>query len=173
MGQTGQILSIGKSESIREEMEAREARIRERAYSLFQEHGLPGKALEDWLTAEGELARRPSIELRELDSDFVLSVAVPGVDPRAIKVEVTPEEILVKASPHQYGEELGGFLYETELRGGDLFRAVRLPKRILPDTVSANVENGMLQVIAGIATDMIRDTSEEMSDSHRVLGFAA
>lgn len=159
----GQTLPVRKADSIADDLQAMENRIRQRAYEIFSQHGFPGKDLDNWLMAEGELAWQPSIELREKDTEFVLNVAVPGVDPKAIAVEVTPEVILVKASLRPLREDHEGAFYASELKGGDLFRAVRLPRKIDPDKVKAKVENGMLQLIAGIANEATKGLPSEVS----------
>jgi HSP20 family protein len=129
-------------------------RIMRRAYDLFRVNGgIFGRDLEDWLQAERELVWTPSIELEEKNDEFRLQVAVPGVDPKDIDIEVTPEDILVKADLHHEHKEKKGEVYACEFASGNLFRTVHLPRKIDPDKVKAEFKNGMLSLKAPIAQE--------------------
>jgi HSP20 family protein len=147
-------LPIRKSESVLDSIRDIESRIRQRAYDIFWRHGLFGKDLENWLTAEKELTFRPAIELSEKDNEFKLKIAVPGVDPKAIDIEVTPEDIVVKASLREEHEEKKGDVYTSEFKSGELFRAVHLPKKIDPNKVKAEVKNGILNLVAPVVEEV-------------------
>jgi len=96
---------------------------------------------------------QPSIELEEKDDEFRLQVAVPGVDPKDIDIEVTPEDILVKADVYHEHKEKKGELYACEFASGNLFRSIHLPKKIDADKVKAEFKNGMLRLKAPIAAE--------------------
>jgi HSP20 family protein len=144
-------LQIRKTASVLDTIREVEERIRQRAHELFLRDGLFGKDLDNWLLAEKELTWRPAIELSEKDNEFLVKVSVPGVDPKAIDIEVTPEEIVVKASTKEEREERKGDVHTSEIRTGDVFRAIRLPKRIDPEKVKAEAKNGMVTLTAAIA----------------------
>ncbi len=147
-------LPVKKTQSIFDEMGKIQDRIMRRAYDLFRINGdIFGRDLEDWLQAERELVWKPSIELEEKNDEFRLQVAVPGVDPKDIEIEVTPEDILVKADLHHEHKEKKGEVYACEFASGNLFRTVHLPKKIDPDKVKAEFKNGMLSLKAPIAQE--------------------
>src|SRR5213594_5086742 len=102
-------VSIRKISSILDEMNQMQDRIMQRAYDLFERNGrLFGRDLDYWLQAERELLWKPALELRETDGEFVLEVAVPGVDPKDIDIEVMPEYIVLKADiQHEHDEKKG------------------------------------------------------------------
>ena len=92
-------VSVKKSKSIFDEMERMRDRITRRAYEMFSANGgMFGRDMDDWLQAERELVWKPAVELAEKDGAFRLEIAVPGVDAEDIDVEVTPEDILIKAN---------------------------------------------------------------------------
>jgi len=93
-------LPVRKTESILEKIQDAENRIRARAFELFAGNGLFDRDLDNWLKAEDELILRPSIELREKDKQFKLKISVPGVEPKAMDIQATPDAILVKAELH-------------------------------------------------------------------------
>jgi len=125
-----------------------------RAFEIFDgnRHGF-GRDLDDWLQAERELVWKPSIELAEKDNKFLLQVAVPGVESKDIDIEVTPEEILVKARFRHDHEETKGQVHACEFASGNLFRSVHLPKKIDPDKVKAEFKDGMLRLTADVAQE--------------------
>jgi HSP20 family protein len=145
---------IKKTKSVWDEMERMQNRIMQRAHEIFSESGgTLGKDLEDWLQAERELVWKPAIELAEKDNEFCLEIAAAGVDPRDIDIEVTPEDILIKANvQHEHGERKGD-VYLCEFAHGNLFRSIRLPKRIDADKVKAEFKNGLLTLRAPVAEE--------------------
>ena len=148
-------LPIKKTESILDELKQMQDRIMHRAYDLFETRGRAlGRDLEHWLAAEQELIWRPSVELIEKDKEFSLRIAVPGVAPKDIDIEVTPEYLLVKAEACHEHEEDKGYVHVCEFESGNLFRSIRFPKTINPDKVKAEFKNGVLHVNAGIAAEV-------------------
>ena len=147
-------LPIRKSTSIFEELDRMQDRIMRRAYEIFSGNGgIFGKDIEDWLQAERELVWKPAIELEEKDNEFLLQIATPGVDPKDIDIEVTSEDILVKADVHHEHKEKKGDVYACEFASGNLFRSIHLPKKIDPDKVKAEFKNGMLSLKAAVAEE--------------------
>ena len=132
-------------------------RIKTRALEIFDGNGhIFGRELGDWLQAESELIWKPAIELREKDNEFLLQVAVPGVDPKDIDVEITVEDILVKADVRHEHKEEKGKIHVSELTSGSLFRAVHLPKKINPDKVKAEFKDGVLRLTAEFAIESLQ-----------------
>ena len=147
-------LPVGKSKSIFDEIERMRDRITRRAYDLFSLNGgIFGKDLDDWLQAERELMWKPAIELEEKDGEFNLKIAAPGVDPNDINIEVTPEDILVKANIHHEHKEEKGEVYVCEFASGNLFRSIHLPKKIDADKVKAEFKNGVLTLKAPVSEE--------------------
>ena len=145
-------LPIRRSKSTFDEIERMQDRILRRAYDIFSSNGgLFGRDIADWLQAERELVWKPLIELEEKDDEFRLQVAVPGVDPKDIDIEVTPEDILVKADLHHEHKEEKEEVYTCEFASGNLFRSVHLPKKIDPDKVKAEFKNGIVSLKAPVA----------------------
>jgi HSP20 family molecular chaperone IbpA len=147
-------LPVKKTESIFDELQQMHDRIMKRAFEIFDGNGhTVGRDLEDWLQAERELVWKPSIELEEKDNRFLLQVALPGVESKDIDIEVTPEEILVKAELHREQKETKGKVLTSEFASGNFFRAVRLPKEIDPEKVKAEFKDGMLRLTADVAQE--------------------
>ena|ERR1051326_733939 len=147
-------LPVKKTESIFDELQQMHDRIMKRAFEIFDGNGHTfGRDLGDWLQAERELVWKPSIELEEKDNRFLLQVALPGVESKDIDIEVTPEEILVKAELHREQKETKGKVHTSEFASGNFFRGVRLPKKIAPEKVKAEFKDGMLRLTAAVAQE--------------------
>ena len=147
-------LPIKKTESIFDEINKLHDRIMKRAYELFDGNGHAfGKDVDDWLQAERELVWKPAIELEEKDNQIRLQIATPGIDPKDLDIEVTPEDILVKAETRHEHKEEKGQVHVCEFTSGSLFRSVQLPKKIDPEKVKAEFKNGMLVLTAEIAKE--------------------
>jgi HSP20 family protein len=149
-----QLVPIRKSKSIFDEVERMRDRIMRRAYDIFTSNGgLFGKDTEDWMQAEQELVWRPAIELTEKDDEYRLELAAPGVDPKNIDIEVTPEDILIRADVHHEHRKEEGDVYACEFAHGNLFRSIHLPKKIDPEKVKAEFKNGLLSLNAPVAEE--------------------
>ncbi len=146
--------AIRKISSILDEMNQMQDRIMRRAYDIFERNGrVFGRDLDHWLQAERELLWKPALELREADGEFVLEMAVPGVDPKDIDIEVTTEDIVLKADIQHEHEEKKDTVHICEFQSGSMFRSIHLSKRINPDKVKAEIKNGLLKLTAEIAEE--------------------
>jgi|SRR5215467_12018283 len=143
-----------KLPSVFDEINAIQDRITRRAYELFESNGsVLGRDLEHWLQAERELLWKPPLELTEKDGKFQLQAAIAGLEPRDIGIEVTTEDIVLKAETKHEHKEQKGAVHYCEFEGGKMFRSIHLPKKIDPDKVKAEFKNGLLRVTAEIAEE--------------------
>ena len=144
-------IEIKKVDTVFEELDRLQRAIRERAYDLFRNGGTPwGSALRDWFTAERELVAKPPIELRQTDNQFEVLAALPGIDAKHLDVQITPEEVLVRAeTPHEHAAD--ATVHVCEFGPGKIFRSIHFPETIDPESAKAELKNGMLHVTAAIA----------------------
>jgi len=143
-----------EKEFILDELQKVEQRITRRAYDIFQGDGsIFGKDVDHWFTAERELLRKPAIELKEKDNKFELQIAVAGVDPKDLQIDVTPEGLLVKGETKTETKEEKGTVHTREIHSGSLFRSIPFSKKVNTDKVKAEINNGLLTVTAPIAEE--------------------
>src|SRR5438067_4480215 len=104
---------IRKPTSILDQMRDTQDRIMRRAYEIFEQNGsASGYDTENWTQAEQELFWKPALELSEKDGQFVLEAAISGVEAKDIDIEVTPEDIILKADiRHEHKNEKGTVHY--------------------------------------------------------------
>src|SRR5262250_2391194 len=147
-------LAIRKTSSVFDEVNEIQERITQRAYEIFERNGAVfGRELDNWLQAEEELLWRPSIELREKNGELLLQAALSGVDPKDVEIEVTPEDIILKAETQHQHEEQKGKVHICEFNTGTMFRSIHLPTKINPDKVKVEFNNGLLRLTAQVAQE--------------------
>lgn len=154
-------VALRRAETILNELDQLQSAIRGRAYDLFRKRGSAwGSPLADWLNAERQLVWTPAVELRQKDSQFELLAATPGVEAKDLDVQITPEEILIKADIHHKHTPEEGAVQVCEFTGGQLFRSVHFPEKVDPDSAAAEYRNGMLRITAAIAKPAVQKRVE-------------
>lgn len=126
--------------------------IRQRAFQLFQQRGgAGGFAVDDWLRAEQDLLWRPQAELIEDESQFRLQLAVPGIQPGNLRVTALPQSIIVRAESAHHHDKKEGKMHFCELNERRLLRKFDFNVPIDLERVSANLNNGVLEIQAAKA----------------------
>jgi HSP20 family protein len=147
-------VQLMKKDSIIDDLERLHQRIAERAYAFFRDrNGADADAFGDWLMAEREVVWKPAIEVREQDGAFVVHAALPGVDAKNIEVDVTPQDVVIKADTEHVHAKDDGPVHRCEFASGEVFRSIELPKPIDTAKVKADYQNGMLRITAPIAAE--------------------
>jgi HSP20 family protein len=147
-------VSIRKTSSIFDAMRDMQDQIMRRAYEIFEHNGsMFGRDLDNWTQAESELVWRPAFELCEKDGRFQLEAAIAGIEAKDINIEVTAEDIVLKADIQHEHNEQKGIVHYCEFETGKMFRSIHLPKKIDPDKVKAEFKNGLLRLTAEIAVE--------------------
>jgi HSP20 family protein len=143
-----------KVDTVFDEVERIEKQIMRRAYDLFLNRGaLDGGDLEDWFAAENELTWKVAVELSEKETEYVVRAAVPGLEAKDLDVQVTSDDLVIKAATSHTHKEEEGTVHICEFRSGELFRRIHFPKKIDPNQVKAEYSNGMLRIIAPIVKE--------------------
>jgi HSP20 family molecular chaperone IbpA len=147
-------LAIRKTSSVFDQVNEIQERITQRAYEIFERNGAVfGRELDNWLQAEEELLWKPSIELREKNGELLIEAALSGLDPKDVEIEVTPEDIILKAETQHQHQEQKSIVHICEFKTGMMFRSIHLPRKINPDRVKAEFNNGLLRLTAQIAQE--------------------
>ena len=86
----------------------------------------------------------PALELVDAGDNFVLKAQLPGIDPKDIDVQVTPEAISISGERrYENTEEKPGYV-RSEFRYGKFHRVLPLPAHIQNDSVQADYKDGIL-----------------------------
>jgi len=93
-----------------------------------------------------EAAWMPALELADAGDNFVLKAQLPGIDPKDIDVQVTPEAISISGERrYENTDEKPGYV-RSEFRYGKFHRVLTLPAHIENDSVQAEYKDGILML---------------------------
>jgi len=132
-----------------EEIAKRLEGVRQRAFDLFENRGRElGHDQEDWLKAEREVFSWPASELAEKDGTYEIQVSLPGFESKDVEVNTTPSEIVIHAETKEEKKTQKNGVLWTEFGSNDVYRRFELSNPINVEKVTANLENGILRIVA-------------------------
>lgn len=138
----------GKKDLFRETTD-QTLRIARRAFEIFEKSGfLPGRDLENWLTAERELLKPTTVEVKELKDEFVITADVPGFDAREMEIRLEGTRLVIhgKQDFHREEKDKEGTVLYTERKARQLYRVIELPGPVLEEKAEAYIQNGVLEL---------------------------
>jgi HSP20 family protein len=93
-----------------------------------------------------ELTWAPPIELREQDSNLIVSAELPGLAEKDVKVEATEDGLVIQGERKQeYTGEEGG-VRRSERSYGRFWRLIPLPEGAQVENAQAHFHDGILEV---------------------------
>lgn len=141
------IIDFPQSRSIFDDFDTITSKIAQRAFSLFQDRGSDGMALDDWLRAESELLKSMPVELSESDNGFIVKAEVPGFSIKDLTVRAESNSVCIHGKKQETKEEKEGKKVRySEVSSNEICRRIALPASINPDKVSATLNNGVLEL---------------------------
>ena len=96
-----------------------------------------GSALRRWM---------PAMDLVETDDHFVLRADLPGMSQDDVKIEFEDGTLTVSGERKAEHESKNEGYYRVERAFGAFSRSLTLPQGIDPEAVTANFENGVLEI---------------------------
>ena len=144
-------VAMTRTHSIVDQLQELDQRIARRAYDLFLSRDGWGDAVGDWLTAEREMVWKPAVELREKDGTFIVVAALPGVEAKDITIDITPQDVVIKAGTEHRHTEDKGHVHRCEFTAGEVFRSLPFPKTVDVARAKTEYQNGMLNITVPIA----------------------
>ena len=145
------IIPIQKVDSLSEQRQEIEDRIRFRAYERFLQRGRQhGRESEDWYAASSELIAQPPIALSETVSNLVVLFFMPDADVGDLELLVSDHAIIVRGGLHP-PVDIPGVVHIREFYSRQVFRFVGLPRAIDPSAIAVKYEEGILRVTLPLA----------------------
>lgn len=122
-----------------EELEQRiNERIRERAYSLFEQSGRqPGNEDANWIRAESEILRS-NLQVRESGSWLALTAFLPDASGQDMQIAVQPRRVVVRAMAAEN---------HTEPAAEEIFLAANLAVDVDPPSAAASFREQTLRLM--------------------------
>ena len=88
----------------------------------------------------------PAVDVRDEGKDYIVSVEIPGVDKKDIKLEISNGLLFIQGEKkHEHKEEKQNF-YRRESAYGYFERTLNLPMDADEERVSADFKNGVLKI---------------------------
>jgi HSP20 family protein len=113
---------------------------------VFRGFGLPSMTIDNMLEKENVLLR-PKVDVASTDREYTITVEVPGVDEKDVKLELTPDGTLtISGEKKQEKEHKDKNFYRVERSYGSFHRTLSLPEDANADNVNAAFKNGVLTI---------------------------
>ncbi len=103
-------------------------------WSLLSAETLPG-----WIGG-------PRTDLAETDDAVIVTMEVPGVDPKDVDIELSGDLLTVRGEKKAEHEQRGRDYHFVEREFGTFARTIQLPATVDPDKVEATYKNGVLTI---------------------------
>ena len=90
---------------------------------------------------------QPPVDMAETESELIVNVEIPGVDPRDIDVSLSEDTLFIEGEKRPETEEKEEDYHLAERNYGSFMRSIRLPVEVQSDKISASYKNGVLKVV--------------------------
>ena len=88
----------------------------------------------------------PAANVTENDKNFLVEMAVPGMDKKDFKVEVENNRLSISAEKEEKKEEKDNGNLRKEYSYNSFCRSFNLPENSITDKITSKYENGILRV---------------------------
>jgi HSP20 family molecular chaperone IbpA len=118
-----------------------------KAFDFFRERGGElGREVEDWFRAENEILRPTPVEITESEASIFVKAAVPGFKAEDIEVSVDGDVLIVSGATQKNEEKPDENTVMREWTSNRFYRRLTLPSEVMAEGVTANLNNGMLEL---------------------------
>jgi HSP20 family protein len=90
--------------------------------------------------------RTPPVDLIELDAEMLIRVEVPGVEKKDLEVSILDHAVSIKGHVKRPAREEKFEYSRCEILPGDFSRTVALPNDVDTTKISANLQDGVLEI---------------------------
>jgi len=89
---------------------------------------------------------KPHLDIASTEKEYAISVEVPGVDQKDVKLEIAEGTLTVSGEKKQESEEKNRDYYRIERSYGSFQRVLSLPEDVDEDSIKATFKNGVLKI---------------------------
>ena len=90
--------------------------------------------------------RYPLVNLMQTPGEYIITVELPGISPEEIKLEVTEDSLRLAGERVEHADLTEDSFRRQERWMGEWSRVVDFPKRTNPDSVTAEMADGVLEI---------------------------
>jgi HSP20 family protein len=88
----------------------------------------------------------PAVNIKESDKDFVLELAVPGIDKKDLKIDINDDVVTISSESRSEKEEDNDGYKRKEFSYSTFCRSFYLPENVNRDKIQASYKDGILKV---------------------------
>jgi HSP20 family protein len=93
-----------------------------------------------------EMVTIPATNISDEDISYELSIAIPGMDKKDIKLEIKGNYLIISANNQTQKKVNTKNWIRTEFISHSFYRAFELPKNVDKDKIEAKMNNGLLEI---------------------------
>jgi|WetSurMetagenome_2_1015567.scaffolds.fasta_scaffold816403_2 HSP20 family protein len=90
----------------------------------------------------------PAVDVYETKKDVIVTVDIPGIDPKEVAVSLMEESLTIKGERKKEDDLKDEDLYRSEREFGSFQRLIQLPAEVMADQAKATYVNGVLRIVA-------------------------
>lgn len=107
-----------------------------------------------------ERTSAPSVNVKETEKGFELAVAAPGLEKKDFRISVEKDQLTISAQKENQSEEKTNRFLRREFSYEKFTRSFTLPENIDAENITAQYENGVLNVLLPKRGDSAPRTKE-------------
>jgi HSP20 family protein len=88
----------------------------------------------------------PSVNIRENDKDYLLDLAVPGIDKKDLKIDINEDVLTISSETKSESEESKNGYSRKEFSYSEFCRSFYVPDNVDTEKIEANYKDGVLTV---------------------------
>lgn len=119
-----------------------------------------GKKITDDTSYNEEVATVPSVNIADVNKAFEVSVALPGLDKKDIKIEIQNDCLIISSEKKYEKEEKNKNWMRREYGYASFQRIFQLPESADQDKVHAEMKNGVLTIKVAKKKDYIENKKQ-------------
>lgn len=113
---------------------------------MYRGFGLVPFSFEPLAPRMSEDLLKPTLDLSATDAEYTLSIEVPGVDEKDVKLEIVNDTLTIRGEKKQEKEEKEKNFYRMERSYGAFQRVLSLPEDVDQENVTAKFKKGVLTI---------------------------
>jgi|SaaInl4_150m_RNA_FD_contig_21_504056_length_470_multi_5_in_0_out_0_1 HSP20 family protein len=90
---------------------------------------------------------KPKVDIVENEKAFELFLTIPGMDKKDISIEFQNDELIISGERKEFTDRKESKYHLSEIHVGKFSRKFYLPETIDTDNVSAEMSNGILNIV--------------------------
>jgi len=119
-----------------------------------------GKKINDEASSNQEISVVPSVNIADEDKAFEISVALPSLDKKDVKIEIQDDCLIVSSEKQYENEERNKNWLRREYGYASFQRMFQLPEGADQNKIQAKMKNGILSIKVGKKDNFIESKKQ-------------